>query len=203
MDQVTERILNAEWAMFDQVHNIGGRSGCQDDKDSFFLNRSSQLLAWSGEMRESYAADLSRAKLEGRNLLSEKYGYMMECTSPLEYERIRDRLPVRSGEKLELMGEICRVQVKWLRELSEAYPLLTGRGRSTDRDGDSLFATSFETYLWGELGTYSVRTLQLYRKHVQNLQETGGNLNREVLMHTVSGYGFSSLDEAEGHLAGK
>ena len=203
MDQVTERILNAEWAMFDQVHNIGGRSGCQDDKDSFFLNRTSQLLAWSEEMRESYAADLSRAKLEGRNLLSEKYGYMMERTSPLEYERIRDCLPIRSGEKLELMGEICRVQVEWLRELSEVYPLLTGRGRNTDRDADSLFATSFETYLWGELGTYSVRTLQLYREHVMKLQQAGGNLNREVLMYTVSGYGFSSLDEAEGHLAGE
>ena len=201
MDQMTQRILDAEWTMFDKVHNIGGRAGCQDDRDRFFLNRAGQLLAWSEEMRESYAADLGRAKLEGRNLLSEKYGYMMERTSPVEYERIRERLPVRSKEKLELMEFICRVQVGWLRALSETYPVLTGRGRNVGRDEDSLFATSFETYLWGELGTYSVRTLQLYRQHVEKLLETGGNLHREVLRYTVTGYGFSSLDDAEQHLA--
>ena len=151
-------------------------------------------------MRESYAADLRRAKLEGRNLLSEKYGYMMQRTSPVEYERIRDRLPFRTPEKLELMEQICRVQVAWLKELSVEYPMLTGRGRSVSRDEDSLFATSFETYLWGELSTYSLCTLQLYWAYVERLAQQGGNLNRDILCRSVAGYGFPDPETAEAHL---
>lgn len=203
MDQVTQHILDLEWEWFDRAHNIGGRAPCQDDKDAFYLNRSSQLLAWNEQMRQSYDRDLRRAKLEGRDPISEKYGYMMERTSPVEYEAIRDRLPVRSGEKLELMGKICKAHVSWLRELSECYPHLTGRGRAVDQGEDSPFTTSFETYLWGELGTYSVQTLQLYWQYVLQLQEQGGNLNREILNNTVLRCGYPSLEAAEAQMAGR
>lgn len=41
------RIAEAEWKLFEQVHNIGGRASCQDSPDTFFIMRSSQLMAWS------------------------------------------------------------------------------------------------------------------------------------------------------------
>jgi len=202
-EHVLKAVLDLEWEMFDRVQNIGGRANCQNERDSFYLNRSSQLMAWDKQLLDSYAGDLRRAKLEGRNLLSEKYGYMMQRTSPQEYEAIQDRLPVRSAAKLELMERICQVHLTWLREVSVVYPCLTGRGRAMDREEDSPFTTSFETYLWGELGTYSIATLRLYWQQVQRMQQEGGNMNRDILRNTVTQYGYPSLEEAEEHLAGK
>lgn len=198
-----EEIVDIEWTMFDQVHNIGGRASCQEDPRTFFIMRSSQLRAWSPDMRESYGRDLLEARNHGRNLLSEKYGYMMERTSPLEYAQIRDRLPVRSPEKLAQIDRICSVHVGWMKEMSSRYPHLAGRGRATQRHEDTPYTTSFETYLWGELATYSLETLEHYWAHIQTLQQEGRNMNEEILRHTVAQYGYSSLDEAESRLAGK
>jgi len=200
MEPIIKEILNIEWEMFDRVHNIGGRANCQDNRETFYIMRSSQLLAWDAGLWESYIGDLRRAKLEGRNLLSEKYGYMMERTHPEEYDAIRERLPVRSGKKLELMKRICEAHLTWLRALGEEFPNLTGRGRSMDRDEDSPFTTSFETYLWGELGTYSMQTLRRYWEHVEMLRQEGKNMNREILHHTVTQYGYPSLEAAEAGL---
>jgi len=198
-----EEIVDIEWSMFDKVHNIGGRASCQEDPRTFFIMRSSQLRAWSPDMRESYGRDLLEARNHGRNLLSEKYGYMMERTSPLEYAQIRDRLPVRSPEKLAQIDRICSVHVGWMKEMSSRYPHLAGRGRATQRHEDTPYTTSFETYLWGELATYSRETLEHYWTHIQTLQQEGRNMNEEILRHTVAQYGYSSLDEAESRLAGK
>ena len=203
MDSMLETILNMEWEMFDRVQNIGGRAECQDNKQTVYLNRSSQLMAWDEGLRESYLRDLRRAGLEGRNLLSEKYGYMMQRTSPAEYEEIRDRLPVRSEAKLELMERICKAHLTWLRQVSDSWPCLTGRGRVPDRSGDSPFTTSFETYLWGELGTYSMDTLQLYWQQVARMQQEGGNMNRDILLNTVRQYGYATLEQAEADLSNR
>lgn len=195
-------IVAQEWVMFDQVQNIGGRACCQDDRTTFTVMRSSQLLAWSEEMRDSYARDLRDARLEGRNLLAEKYGYMMERTSPLEFERIRDSLPPITEEKRGLICRICAAHMAWWRELNEAYPALTGRGRSGTREDDGVAGTSFETYLRGELTTYSRQTLERYWDYVQKLQGEGKNLNRLILEHTVEQYGWPDLDTAERQLSG-
>lgn len=197
-----EEIVAQEWVMFDQVHNIGGRASCQDDRTTFEIMRSSQLLAWSEEMLDSYAGDLRDAKLSGRNLLAEKYGYMMERTSPAEFERIREALPPISAEKRALIDHICAAHMVWWKELNEAYPILTGRGRSGNRKDDGVAGTSFETYLRGELATYSRQTLERYWAHVQQLQGEGKSLNRLILEHTVRQYGWNDLDEAEQKLSG-
>ena len=36
-DELINRIIDAEWAMFDEVDNIGGRAGCQDDGRTFYI----------------------------------------------------------------------------------------------------------------------------------------------------------------------
>ena len=190
-------IIDLEWIMFDRVQNIGGRADCQDNRPAFYIMRGSQLSAWSREMRESYLQDLLEAQAQDRNLLAEKYGYMMEQTNPVEYAQIKDRLPVRSGEKLALIKTICCQQVKWQEELSEEFPALTGRGRATHSEEDRARATSFETYLAGELSTYSMRTLHLYEEHMQRQKEAGVNMNRRILEKEVELYGYPSLEAAE------
>ncbi len=84
---VIEKIISIEWTMFDAVENISGRASCQDDYDTFRIMRKSQLEAWNAETLESYLNDLKTAQENGRNLLSEKYAFMMEYTSPDEFEQ--------------------------------------------------------------------------------------------------------------------
>lgn len=81
---------------------------CQDDWETFRLMRTSQMRAWDQPLLDSYLDDLRSAQTEGRNLLCEKYAYMMERTSPAEYAVLRDYLPVPSLEKEWLADWICR-----------------------------------------------------------------------------------------------
>ena len=62
---------------------------------------------------------------------------------------------------------------------------------------DTAQSTSFETYLRGELGTYSERTMALYRRFVDDLLRKGRNLTEETIAHTVALAGFADLAEAE------
>ncbi|MBR2189150.1 MAG: DUF4125 family protein [Eubacterium sp.] len=200
MNDIINEILQIEWSMFDKVQNIGGRASCQDERQTFYIMRSSQLIAWPERMQESYLEDLKQAEREGRNPLSEKYGYMMERTSPAEYAGIRDQLPPRTPAKDAMIDRICEIQVAWQEDLAARFPGLTGRGRSIRRSEDSPFNTSFETYLWGELATYSEKTVRLYMEFVGQLQREGRNLPEMVLQNTTAQYGYRSLEEAEESL---
>jgi hypothetical protein len=62
---------------------------------------------------------------------------------------------------------------------------------------DTPEATSFETYLRGELGTYSQNTFDRYRDFVVSLKSQGRNLTEQTVRNTVLLAGFASLDEAE------
>ncbi|MEA5004451.1 MAG: DUF4125 family protein [Christensenella sp.] len=194
---IVQQILDIEWKMFDSVNNIGGRASCQDDQKTFTIQRGSQLRAWNDDMLHSYLDDLTTAASEGRNLLSEKYGYMMEHTSPTEYAAIQAQLPLVSAEKKALIEKIAAVQVAWLEDLSARYPHVTGNGRPIHQNEDSVYGTSFETYLKGELASYSQKTLQYYASYVAALQREQRNLNELILKNTCLAYGYASIDDAE------
>ncbi len=191
------KIVEKEWVMFGNVNNVSGRASCQDDYETFHIMRESQLEAWSDEMLESYLDDLKQAEANGVNLLAEKYGYMMEYTSPIEFKQIRARLSPVTEAKKALIKEIVPVHVRWLEELAREFPKLTGNGRPIRAQQDSWRGVSFETYLTGELCTYSERTLRAYQKHLKEVEQNGGNMNRTVLEHTVKKYGYDSLMRAE------
>lgn len=202
MKKPVEEIVAMEWEMFDRVQNLGGRAPCQNDRDTFFIMRSSQLAAWSPAMRESYLNDLAAAQKAGRNLLSEKYAYMMARTAPDEYARICDRLPPRTPDKERLIELICKAHVAWQEALARQYPCLAGRGRAIRKEADSAAVTSFETYLWGELATYSLDTLERYAAYVAGLAREGVSLNAMILQNMVARYGYGSVEEAEARLSG-
>ena len=117
------------------------------------------------------------------------------------YEALKDTLPVLSPEKLYLSDLICAAHVLWQEELAEQYPRLTGHGRPIRKENDGPGITSFETYLRGELLTYSVESLRLYAAFVDKSKKERVNLCEQVLRNTVQRYGYPDLETAEEHPA--
>ena len=89
--QLVQDIIGIEWDMFSNVHNTGGKASCQNDREDFVIMRKSQFSTWSDETLASYLADLVKAQQDRRNLMSEKYGFMMESTFPDEFAGIADQ----------------------------------------------------------------------------------------------------------------
>ena len=191
------QLCDLEWTMFDRVKNEGGRASCQNDAGFFKKMRACQIESWSDPLLESYRGDLERAEREGRNLLEEKYAFMMEKTHPDAFAELRDRLPVVSDEARGLIADIAAIQIAWEHEVDLAYPRMRSGGRPLTSDQDTPWQTSFETYLEGELKTYSPATLRAYRDHLQKCKAEGRNLAREVAEHISAAYGYASLEDAE------
>ena len=82
-DELIQQILALEWPMFQQVRNRHGRAACQDDERTFTIMRLSQFAAWDEATLTSYYQDLLATKKDGRNIMTEKYGYMMAWTMPM------------------------------------------------------------------------------------------------------------------------
>ena len=199
---LAQAIVNQEWALFDQVKNIGGRADCQDNWPAFYVMRMSQFLAWPAPVLTSYQRDLERGEEEGRNLLSEKYGYMMETTSPAEYAKIRDQLPEVSADKRRQIERICIRQERWMEQLHRKYPHLMSRARPVSEEYGG-WQASFRTYLMGELCTYSSETLSLYGEHVEQLYRAGENMNEQIVSNQMRYFGYDSLEAVEASLSGK
>ncbi len=194
---LVEKLVALEWQNFAQVKNEGGRADCQDDWGTFSIMRTSQYLTWTDEMLLSYIQDFEEAMKKGWNLITEKYGRMMESTAPEKYEKIREQLPALEPEKKLIIEEIVKIQVAWMEEFAKEYPSMAGNSRVIHSSEDTLFSTSFETYLRGELGTYSDRTLDFYGRFIVNYLQQGKNLTKEIMTNTALLYGYESLDRAE------
>ena len=87
-------------------------------------------------------------------------------------------------------------------ELFDRYPRLSGKGRPLRTSEDSTGETSFETYLRGELKTYSARTITLLHELTLRQQQDGVNGAALNLLNQVQQYGYATLEQAEGHRAG-
>lgn len=193
-------IVDKEWEMFQAVNNVGGRASCQDNHTTFKIMRISQAKNWPEAMLESYIDDLERAESAGRNLLSEKYARMMRSTVPEEYARIEHLLPPLEPETPELIEQIASIVMRWEEELQKKYPYILGRGRPLFSKEDAPGITSLETYLRGELATYSAKTLKLYLEHLKKQQSENINGSAITMLETMKCYGFNSLEEANEKL---
>ena len=199
--ELQESIVRHEWDQFQRTNNEGGRAACQGNWPVFHQMRLSQFLTWPVDLQRSYADDLDRADAAGRNLITEKYGRMMASTAPEQYrETIEPYIPRLSGERVARQEAMIARQVAWARDFRGRYPKLGEAMRVLTTDEDTPSATSFETYLRGELGTYSDRTLGLYEAMVASKAAAGRNLTEETILNTVLLGGFDGLDDAEAHL---
>ena len=197
---LVNRIVEAEWNAFDQVENEGGRANCQDDWNTFSKMRKSQYLTWSIEMIESFLSDMEEAKAKGWNLITEKYGRMEASTAPEEYAKIESYLPKRDDRTKAIVEEIVKIQVGFMEELAEDYPKVAKTARSIHTFEDTQWNTSYETYLRGELLTYSEETLSLYGAYVLEHVKNEKNLAVEIMNNTAILYGYKSIQDLEDKL---
>lgn len=198
--ELVERIARVEFAAFDKVQNVGGRASCQNDWPTFSIMRKSQYLTWNRIMLLQYLYDFTRELDLGHNLIEEKYGRMMESTAPAEYETMRERFPAISPEKRAIIEQIVQLQVAWMEEFAREYPALADNARSVHTSDDNIANTSYETYLRGEIGTYSDKMLELYGRYVVEYAQKGENLTFAIMTNSVHLYGYESLDAAERFL---
>ncbi|WP_278800861.1 DUF4125 family protein [Bifidobacterium pullorum] len=197
MDLV-EEVIRREWDQFQRTENEGGRASCQGNWPMFHQMRASQFMTWPEDLLRSYLDDLDEANRVGRNLVTEKYARMMASTAPDEYrERIEPFIPRLSDERIARQERVIAVQVAWARDFRGRYPKLGAAMRVLTTAEDTPEDTSFETYLRGELGTYSDRTMALYEAMVEDLQAAGRNLTEQTVANTVRLGGFADLEEAE------
>ena len=199
-ENLIAEVVRHEWRQFDKVQNEGGRAGCQDDWKTFEIMRTAQYRAWDDELLRSYLQDLKNAEESGWNLITEKYARMMESTDPAGYMQLEDRLPKRSAKRLALQEEVIAIHVGWNEAMAAKYPKYSGGGRPIHTSEDQPWETSSETYLRGELSTYSDRTFDLYRKMVLARQAAGENLVERIAAAQAARYGYKSLEEVEKSL---
>ncbi|MCR5251147.1 MAG: DUF4125 family protein [Lachnospiraceae bacterium] len=200
--RLIEAVVALEWEQFDRTENEGGRADCQDNWETFSVMRKSQYMTWPEELLVSFFSDLSDAKAHGRNLITEKYGRMMESTAPERYKELEPYFPKLDEDRLRIQEEIIAIQIGWMEEFAKKYPKMADSARSIHTSEDTAYNTSYETYLRGEISTYSDGTLILYGRFIAGLAQAGRNLAAEIMGNTARLLGYKDLEDAEKRLEG-
>lgn len=177
-----DRIINIELAMFLTVPTAGP-SSCQEYPEEFRRNRKAQFLTWSGKTLSSYLDDLMSARAKGVNLMT------------IKYARMGKQIPCINDNPL--IGRIVDVQTGWQKDMFARYPNLMQGARAIESLRDTGMHTSFESYLRGELETYSENTLRLLYEDIVEYLNDNVNMNERVYDFLVMDLGYTSLEEAE------
>ncbi len=181
-ESLINRILKRELNMFLTVPTLQ-RASCQEDPEMFKVVRGSQFITWSGETLDSYLQDLKSAKKNNINLMTQKYARMGNLIDKIKENPVMD--------------EIVEIEIEWQKEMFEKFPCLMGGARALRSSEDTPSATSFETYLRGELETYSDMTLIFLLKDVKGYSEKNENMMIKTHLHMVKQLGYASLEDAE------
>ena len=194
-EKLIDEILEKEWKYFSNLNNIGGRADCQDNREDFIIMRKAQWLTFNEETLLSYLEDLNSKN----NPLFQKYGQMMKYNSPKEYEKIKNLLEQPSSQKLGLVEKIMEIYMKWEEEFFKAYPIFSSMGRPLYSKQDDDEDTSIETYLRGELLSYSEKTLALYLKYILEMKNKNINLAVKNMDNLASMQGFENSQDVENY----
>ena len=192
-EKIINEILEKEWKYFSNLNNIGGRADCQDNREDFIIMRKSQWETFNEETLISYLEDLNSKN----NPLFQKYAQMMKYNSPEEYEKIKDILEKASDEKNDLVNKIMFIYMEWEKEFFERYPIFSSMGRPLYSSEDDDIETSIETYLRGELLSYSEKTLKLYLNYVIDNKEKNINLAIKNMDNLARMQGFNDSNDVE------
>ena len=177
-----DRILKIELTMFLTVRTVG-QSVCQEHPEEFRRNRTAQFFTWSERTLSSYLDDLMSAEEKGKNLMTMKYA------------RMGNQIPCLNDAPL--IKKIIEIQIAWQKDMFTRYPRLMQGARAVESLRDTDLHTSFESYLRGEIETYSGKTLGFLYEDIQRYQQNNQNMNQRLYDFLVKDLGYESLDEAE------
>ena len=121
----------------------------------------------------------------------------MKHNSPQEYEKVKNILENPSKNKITLMEKIMSIYMEWEEEFFKKYPIFSSMGRPLYSTEDDNIETSIETYLRGELLSYSEKTLQLYLNYIIEMKEKNINLAIKNMDNLANMQGFKNSDEVE------
>ena len=191
--ELEKQIIEKEWLMFQKVQDVNGRASCQDDWTTFLIMRISQFEGWDMNVLESYYDDIEQAEAQERNLIMEKYAYMMEETDPVYFLSIKGMLPEISEEKQLMAEKITSIYMEWEKEADIKYPNIRRHGRPAEGIGVD-GTVSVRNYLKCELYTYSVKTLALdeVMPSIETIKDGSYILQRPFVMATMGEIGEQS-----------
>ncbi len=164
-NEIIQKIINKEWFQFTNTKNISQRAICQDQKGNFIASRTAYWNMYDIDILNSYLSDINSAISKNQNLITYKYAYMMKYTDKANYDSIKDMLPKIDEKKEKLIDTILLMYMSWEAEIVEKYPELDNKNRKLYSSSDTINSTSVETYMRGELSTYSYNTLELIAKY--------------------------------------
>ena len=196
-EELIKEIIDREWEMFSVLKNTGGVAECQNNKPEFIIMRSGQWDNLPDKILESYKQDLIEAKELGRNLLEEKYIRMMEYSAPSEFEEVKHLLPNISNGSLTLIKQIEKIYLDWGDEFESKFPKFSKLCRPLRSSGDIPERASVQTYLIGELSSYSTHTVLFYFDYIKQCVKEGKNLIYITHTDVVKQKGFNSVEEVE------
>ena len=125
----------------------------------------------------------------------------MASTSPVEYGKIKDQMPLLSQQRINLQEQLIQIQVAWMEEFKEQYPNIATNARVIHTYEDQIDDTSYETYLRGEISTYSDQTIILYGRMIVDYVNKGRSYVKEIMTNTIHFYGYLSLEDAKEKLS--
>lgn len=200
-NEILAEIITKEWTMFTTTKSVNNkRASCQDDMSTFVNARRAQWSAYPLHILQSYLQDLDKAIENHRNIVTEKYAYMMADTDYENFKKIKHLLPAISTEKKQLINKIINIMLSAEESLRSSNPELVDNNRplyNRTYNNNVPLQTSVETYTTGELSTYSTKTLRkilefinsnpydkVLKKQLQSLQ-TGKDLHNKKKSHNT------------------
>ena len=89
--------------------------------------------------------------------------------------------------------------MKWEEEFFKAYPIFSSMGRPLYSKQDDDEDTSIETYLRGELLSYSEKNLASYLKYILEMKNKNINLAIKNMDNLASMQGFENSQDVENY----
>ena len=123
----------------------------------------------------------------------------MKYNSPEEYEKVKVILESPSKNKITLVEKIMSIYMEWEEEFFKKYPIFSSMGRPLYSTEDDNIETSIETYLRGELLSYSEKTLKLYLDYIIDNKEKNINLAIKNMDNLAKIQGFNDSDDVESY----
>lgn len=182
-EDTLKKIVINEWNFFTTVNNIGKRAYCQDNSFTFIYSRLCYWNIYNDIILTSYLNDLVNAKNENRNLVTEKYAYIMQYTDPEYFNKIKKYLPPISDYKKNTVNSIMLIYINWEEEIKKNNPELLDNNRDLYNPSQSTARTTIEYYFKGELSSYSESTLNLILKYYLSAFQKGINLVEKNLKY--------------------